>query len=98
VLRPARRRIEAQVVRVLDGLQEARRGGDHRGVVRAELDGRDPDLHIQPLHGCAQLRVRRHAASDGQPPEALALQRRTRALDESLDDRALIRGGKVRGA
>src|SRR6476661_1698712 len=81
-------RIERKVVGVRDGIGVARGGGDHRGVVGAELKRRKRGFR----ESRAQLGVRRDAADDGD----LSFRRGPDAFDQRAHDRPLVRGGEIR--
>ena len=92
------RRVGVEGERVGGRLHPARRAGDHRRVVRAQLARRDPQRHAEAGHALAQRAVGRDAAADGEPVEAGL---REPALDpqrERLDDRPLVGRREVRPA
>ena len=84
-------RIERKVAGQLERTGEPGRGGDHRRVVGAERERREPRVGQRR----AQLRVRRDAADDRDRPVARLLGGRAKPADERPHDRPLVRGGEV---
>ena len=74
---------------------EARRAGDHRRVVGAQLARRDVDRHPERRQPFAQGAVGRHPASDGQLLGPGLLQRSLDAQRQRLDDGPLVGGSQV---
>src|ERR671934_2644632 len=71
-------RIEPKILRVREGLGEARRRGDHRGVVGAKRERREGRARERG----PKLGVRRDAADDGDPLGPERLRRLECPLDE----------------
>src|SRR5690606_20633115 len=92
-------RVEIEVVRVGERVEEAGGAGDHRRVVGAELTRghpySDPERLALARDPLAQLAVRGDAAPEREPLQPLALERLAGADRERLHDRALIGGGEV---
>src|SRR5688500_13934483 len=84
-------RIQVKVPRIRKAPAVPPGGGDHRRVVGAERERREPRLRQRR----PQLRVRRDPADDRDRLVPLALGGRLEALDERPHDRALVRGGEV---
>src|SRR5262249_55308837 len=87
----SRHRIGVQLEGITGGIEEARSGSDHRRVVGTEVERGGPGAGK-----CStQLGIRRDPADDRDPLRAEPLRGCERLLDQSADDRPLVRGGKV---
>src|SRR6266516_2208510 len=84
-------RIEGKVSRIGDGLGEAGGRGDHGRVVGGVRERSEPGVGQRR----AELRVRGHAADDGDLLGARALRSLARPLDERADDGPLVARGEV---
>src|SRR5207237_9182692 len=87
-------RIELKILGIRERLDEARRGGDHRGVVGAERKRREGGSGKRR----AELRVGGDAADDGDLFRPDRLRRRERPLHERAHDRALVARRQVGAA